>query len=88
MSKHTKICVFHVSWIVSDGQSFNKNILNGHFYFNLFSLLVLYSLDYPLCLLPSYLNHAIIYFNEICTVIYLIYRLQVKEFINQNYCDA
>ena len=31
--------------------------------------LALYSLSYPLCLFPSHLNHAFVYFNQICAPI-------------------
>ena len=39
-----------------------------------------YNFNYPVCLLPSYLNHAFVYFNEISVTIYLMYPLHVTEF--------
>ena len=67
-----------------------KNYFNRHCFFLLILLIyflrtplhgiVFYSFTYPLCLFPSYLNHAYIYVNQISTTIYLMYPLHVKEF--------
>ena len=87
--KHTKICVFYVSWVVSDSQSFNKNILIRHLFILIYFLhiplhrLVFYSLDYPLCLFPSYLNHAINISMKfvllfISCIVYKLKNLQIK----------
>ena len=43
--------------------------------------LAFYSFTYPLCLFPSYLNHTLVYFNQISTTIYLIilYMLRIYK---------
>ena len=38
------------------------------------------SFNYLLCLFPSYLNYAFVYFNQISTTIYLMHPQHVKEF--------
>ena len=73
-----------LSSATSHSQHFNETFLNGQS----FCLLILYfctplhgfafySLTYPLCLFPSYLSHAFIYFNETFTL--CTYLLQVKQ---------
>ena len=41
--------------------------------------LAFYSFNYLLCLFPSYLNHAFVYFNRISTTIYLMYLHTLKN---------
>ena len=63
--------------------SIGKVFLLIYFLCTPFHELAFYCLNYALCLLLSYLNHAFVYYNQICATIYLMYPLQVKEFVHK-----
>ena len=87
------------SWYIS--QLFLYDPSNSHLlpqnYFNkrcFFLLILIYflciplhglSFKYPLCLFPSCLNYAFVYFNQICATIHLVYPLHIKEHISLLY---
>ena len=68
-----------------------QNYFNRHRFFLLILILIyflctplhglaFYSFNYPVCLFPSYLNLAFVYFKKINATIYLMYLLHVTEF--------
>ena len=80
----------HSSYMILQTRTFNHKIVSIGVVFVFLILiyflhtplhgLAFYSFNYPLCLFPSYLNHAFVYFNEISATIYLMYPLHVTTF--------